>query len=172
MFGANRRDASRPWTNGPTEQSFGLAWSCPVVILRLFPEGGEMAFRTICVVLLLCGPPIAGCGTAANLARQGPDEGGTSPFGGVRQDVSCIKKTANEECYCKPYSKSEQYRQAALRLFWAADLPFSLIGDIVTWPYTATYSYINQPIPTPPLRQAPPSPVTQTTAAGRPQTSP
>jgi hypothetical protein len=34
-------------------------------------------------------------------------------------------------------------------LFCAVDLPFSLIGDIVTWPYTVSYSFINQPIPTP-----------------------
>jgi hypothetical protein len=39
-------------------------------------------------------------------------------------------------------------------LFCAADLPFSLIGDAVTWPYTAAYSFINQPIPTPPVTHA------------------
>jgi hypothetical protein len=33
----------------------------------------------------------------------------------------------------------------------AADLPLSLIGDIVTWPYTAAYTFINQPVPAPPV---------------------
>jgi uncharacterized protein YceK len=131
-----------------------------------------MALRASCVALLLWSLPIAGCGTVANLARPGPEEGGKAPFGGVRQDVSCIKKTANGECSCRPYSNSEQYRQAALRLFCALDLPFSFIGDVVAWPYTATYSYINQPIPTPPIRQAPTPPVIQATAEVRPQTSP
>ncbi|HEU5407433.1 MAG TPA: YceK/YidQ family lipoprotein, partial [Nitrospira sp.] len=77
------------------------------------------------------------------------------PFGGVRQDVSCIKKAASGEVACTPCSKSEQYRLTALSLFCAADLPFSLIGDVVTWPYTATYCYINQPTPSPPVTQAP-----------------
>jgi uncharacterized protein YceK len=126
-----------------------------------------MAFRASCVALLLSSLPIAGCGTVANLVKPGPEEGGKSPFGGVRQDVWRIKMAASE---------SELYRQVALRLLCAADLPFSLIGDVVTWPYTATYSYINQPIPTPPVIQAPPGaqapPVTQATAEGRPQTSP
>jgi hypothetical protein len=39
-------------------------------------------------------------------------------------------------------------------LFCAADLPFSLIGDVLTWPYAAAYSFINQPIPTPPVTPA------------------
>jgi hypothetical protein len=57
------------------------------------------------------------------------------------------------------HPKSEQYPQRALLLFCAADLPFSLIGDVVTWPYTLAYSYINQPIPTPPVLQATPTPL-------------
>ena len=139
-----------------------------------FQGGGEMAFRTMCVALLLSSLPIAGCGTVANLARSGPEGGGKSPFGGVREDVSCIKEAANGECgfRIRPKSESEQYRQVALGLFCAADLPFSLIGDVVTWPYTATYSYINQPFPTPPVTQAPIRPVTQATAEVRPQTAP
>ncbi len=39
-------------------------------------------------------------------------------------------------------------------LFCTADLPFSFVGDVVTWPYTAAYSCINQPIPTPPVTHA------------------
>lgn len=136
-----------------------------------------MAFRAIRIALLLWSLPVAGCGTIANLARQGSEEeGGMSPFGGVKQDVSCIKKAADGECACAPCANSEQYRQAARRLFCAADLPFSLLGDVVTWPYTVTYCSINQPIPTPPVTLAPlvthAPPVTQATAEGRPQTSP
>ena len=124
-----------------------------------------MAFRAICVALLLSSLPIAGCGTVANLARPGPEEGGKSPFGGVRQDVECIETAANGEFGIRthPKSESEQYPQVALMLFCAADLPFSLVGDVVTWPYAAAYSFINQPIPTPP--------VTQAQAEVRPQTS-
>jgi hypothetical protein len=158
---------------------------------RSFQRSGEMAFRAICVVLLLSSLPIAGCGTVANLAKQGPEEVvGMAPFGGVRQDVSCIKQAENGECgfWTKPKSEPSQHPQVALMLFYAADLPLSLIGDVVTWPYTATYAYINQPIPTPPLTQAPPPPATQTptpagtqaptppgtqpTTEGRPQTYP
>ena len=140
-----------------------------------------MAFRAIRVALLLSSLPIAGCGTVANLVKPGPEEGGKSPFGGVRQDVWRIKKAANgESASATPKSKSKQSPQVAPMLCCAADLPFTFIGDVVTWPYTATYSYINQPIPTPPVMQAPPPPVTQAppppvtqaTAQGQPQTSP
>jgi hypothetical protein len=148
---------------------------------RSFQGGGEMAFRAICVALLLSSLPIAGCGTVANLARQGPEEeGGMIPFGGVKQDVACIKKAENGEFSFRtpPNSESEPHPQVALMLLCAADVPFSLIGDVVTWPYTVAYSYINQPTPTPPITLAPTPPVTQAspvpqaTAEGRPQTSP
>jgi uncharacterized protein YceK len=118
-----------------------------------------MAFRAICVALLLSCLPSAGCGTVANLVRPGPEEGGKSPFGGVREDVACIKKATNGELGFRtlPKSDSEQYPQVVLMLFCAADLPFSLIGDVVTWPYAVAYSYINQPIPTPPVTLTTPS---------------
>lgn len=89
-----------------------------------------------------------------------------SPFGGVRQDVKCIEKAANGEFGFRshPKAESEQHAQVALMLFCAADLPFSLIGDVVTWPYTVAYSCINQPIPVPPMTQA--------LAEGPPQGSP
>jgi uncharacterized protein YceK len=120
-----------------------------------------MAFRTIRVALLLASLPIAGCGTVANLARSHPEEGGTSPFGGVRQDVACIQKSANGEYGFREHPKSgpEQYPQVALMLVCAADLPLSFIGDLVTWPFTTVYSFINQPIPTPPVTQAIPTPI-------------
>jgi uncharacterized protein YceK len=136
-----------------------------------------MAFRAICVALLLSSLPIAGCGTVANLVKSPPEEGGKSPFGGVRQDVWCMKKASIGESgfSTHPTSESEQHPQLSLMLFCAADLPFSLIGDVVTWPYTVTYTFINQPIPTPPVTQAQPiptPPVTQAPAEVRPQTPP
>jgi uncharacterized protein YceK len=141
-----------------------------------------MAFRTSCVALLLTSLPIAGCGTVVNLVRPGPEDGGKSSFGGVKQDVSCIKKAANGELDSgkHPKTESEQHPQVARILLYAADLPFTFIGDVVTWPYVVTYSYINQPVPPPPVTLAPTYPVmqaptpsvTQATPQGRPQTSP
>jgi uncharacterized protein YceK len=127
-----------------------------------------MAFRAICVAVLLTSLPFAGCGTVANLVVTCPEEGGKTPFGGVRQDVSCMNKAASAEFGYRtpPKSELEQCRQTALMAFWAADLPFSLIGDVVTWPYTAAYTCINQPLPAPPVPSAP------ATATGGPQTAP
>jgi uncharacterized protein YceK len=124
-----------------------------------------MAFRAICVASLLSTLPSAGCGTVVNLVRQGPEQGGVSPFGGVRQDVSGIEKATNGESgfWTHPKSDAEQHAQVVSMLFWAADLPLSFVGDVVTLPYTAAYSFINQPVPVPPVRQAP-APVTQAPA--------
>jgi uncharacterized protein YceK len=118
-----------------------------------------MVHRSICVALLST-LPLAGCGTVVNLVRSPPEEGGKSPFGGVRHDVRCIEKASNGDYGfgAHPKSEPEQHPQVALLLLCAADLPLSLIGDVVTWPYTVTYSFINQPVPTPPLTQAPPIP--------------
>ena len=57
-------------------------------------------------------------------------------------------------------------------LLCAADLPFTFVGDIVTWPYTASYTSINQPIPLPPLTRAPHLPVATVPAEGLPQAPP
>jgi uncharacterized protein YceK len=133
-----------------------------------------MAVRALRVALLLSSLPIAGCGTVVNLSKSHPEEGAKVPFGGVSQDVRCMQKAADGGGGCSTPAKSEaaQCRQAAVMLFCAADLPFSFLADVVTWPYTASYTYINQPIPVPPLTQAPPPPVIQAAAAeGRPQTS-
>lgn len=115
-----------------------------------------MACRTVCVALLLSALPAAGCGTAANLVRSRPEQGGKVPFGGVKQDVVCIRRAADGELGLRAHPKSdaEQYPQAALMLFCAADLPLSLVGDVLTWPYTAAYSAVNEPIPVPPVVQA------------------
>jgi uncharacterized protein YceK len=136
-----------------------------------------MAFRTICVALLLSSLPIAGCGTVANLAKPGP-EGGKSPFGGVKQDVDCIQTGKTGEGGLNTHSSPESEKQppAARVIFSAADLPFSFIGDVLTWPYTAAYTFINEPIPTPPVSQGPNEglprlfpPVSQAPTEGGPQ---
>jgi hypothetical protein len=126
-----------------------------------------MAFRAICIALLLSSLPIAGCGTVVNVVRPGPVGGGKSPFGGVRQDVEWIKQAATGECAfgTPPQSESVRHPQVALMLFSSADLPLSLIGDVVTWPYAAAYSFINQPTPVPPVTQAPPKPTPPVTLA-------
>jgi uncharacterized protein YceK len=117
-----------------------------------------MAIRAIGLALLLSSLPSAGCGTVVNLVKPGPEQGGVIPFGGVKHDVAWINKAAGSEPGCKtaPVSDSEHYRQMALMIFCAADLPFSFIGDVVTWPYTASYTFINEPIPVPPVIQAHP----------------
>jgi uncharacterized protein YceK len=140
--------------------------------------------------LLLSSLPIAGCGTVANLSKQSPEDV-MVPFGGVKQDMTCMKKAAHGEFSFSKHPKSEpkQHPQVAMMLLCAADLPFSAIGDVVTWPYVAMFIYINQPFPLPPVTlpppgiQAPPGiqtaplviqapPVTQATPGSLPQTYP
>lgn len=132
-----------------------------------------MACRAIGVALLFSTLAIAGCGTAVNLVKSRPENGARSPFGGVRQDLACIEKAANGESgfgihpKSEPKSESEQqHPQVALMLGCAADLPLSFIGDVVTWPYTVSYTFINQPTPVPPMTQAPTNPVQQPREAG------
>ncbi len=112
-----------------------------------------MAIRTIRVALLLSILSATGCGTVANLVRQRPGAGGVVPFGGVKQDMDCIQKAANGDFGVRGHGRtnSDHYPQRALMLACAADLPFSIIGDILTWPYAATYTFINEPIPMPPV---------------------
>jgi uncharacterized protein YceK len=119
-----------------------------------------MAFRISCVALLLSSLAVAGCGTVANVVGTRPEDGGKTPFGGVRQDVSCMKRAANGEFALRahPRSDAEPYPQVALMLLCAADLPASLMADLVMWPYTMAYTFINQPVPTPPMTSAPPPP--------------
>ena len=112
-----------------------------------------MGSRLTRAALLIASLHIAGCGTVSNLTRSRTEEGGTSPFGGVRHDLWCIQKSSNEEIGLRGHSKSasEHYPRTVLTLFCAADLPFSLIGDLLTWPYTKVYTFINQPTPVPPV---------------------
>lgn len=112
-----------------------------------------MAFRTIRVAVLLSALPAAGCGTVANLVHTKPEDGGRVPFGGVKRDLACLQSGANEDPAPRARLKSESgpYPHQLLTVLCAADLPLSLIGDVVTWPYTTVYSVVNEPIPLPPL---------------------
>jgi uncharacterized protein YceK len=141
--------------------------------------GDEMTCRAIRVALLLLAPSAVGCGTAANLVGASP--GKKVPFGGVRHDVRCLTQAAGEfDDEARHPSEAKPRRPAALQFLWAADLPLSLVGDVVTWPYTRAYSYVNQPTDYPALLVEPPPwapatpvpPVTPTPAYGRPQTAP
>jgi hypothetical protein len=129
-----------------------------------------MIFRAIRAALLLSVLPAAGCGTVSNVVGARPETGGVAPFGGVRQDLWCIQKASSGEwgVRTQPKSESERYPRTALMLLCAADLPFSLVGDLVTWPYARAYSFINAPIPAPPVilvggpvsQPLPPAPMT------------
>lgn len=114
-----------------------------------------MAFRAIRIALVLSGLSLAGCGTVTNLVKQRPGEGGVSPFGGVRHDMQCITAASNEEQHGGTHTASDQVRPMARKLLWAADLPATVIGDVVTWPYTAAYTFINRPILNPPTTLVP-----------------
>lgn len=135
-----------------------------------------MSIRALRVALLLASLPVTGCGTVANLAKQKPGEDGVSPFGGVKQDVWCIQKASSGEFGLRahPKSETEKYPRVALMILCAADLPLSLIGDVVTWPYTVSYTCINQPIPTPPvlIDQSPELPAIPTPPATSPMPIP
>ena len=80
-----------------------------------------IGYLTLSVVLVA----MAGCGTMANLdGRPLPTQGlsgqeTTAPFGGVRRDMVWLKTAP-----------------APVNLKYAADLPLSFIGDLVTLPKT------------------------------------
>jgi hypothetical protein len=115
-----------------------------------------MGFRAIGAALLLSVLPGAGCGTVVNLVTKTPD-GAKTPFGGVQQDVSCLHKAANGELAFGAHPKADsesdsaQHPQVAPLLAIAVDLPFTLLGDVVSWPYVVSYNFINQPVPVPPV---------------------
>jgi uncharacterized protein YceK len=117
-----------------------------------------MTARAIRVALLFAALSTAGCGTAGNLIGAGP--GKKVPFGGVRRDVQCLTEVRDGEVTLRTGREWEPLRheQHLLMVLCAADLPFSLIGDVISWPYTRTYSYINQPNDIPALLVVPPAP--------------
>lgn len=111
-----------------------------------------MTVRAIRAALLLSLLPTAGCGTVSNLAQTSSEKGGRVPFGGVNRDLACLHKAGAEPglgVYHK--AESEPYPAEVLTLLCAVDLPLSLVGDLLTWPYTAAYTTVNAPVPVPPL---------------------
>lgn len=112
-----------------------------------------MNIRAIGAAVLLSTLPAAGCGTVTNLARTNTETGGRVPFGGVKQDLACLQSASDEHTGIRRHStsESEPYPRAMLACFCAIDLPFSLVGDLVTWPYTWGYTVVNEPIPTTPI---------------------
>lgn len=112
-----------------------------------------MSYRAIGVAVLLSTLPAAGCGTVTNLARTNTETGGRVPFGGVKQDLAVLQNASDGHAGVRhhPASESEPYPRAMLACFCALDLPFSLVGDLVTWPYTWGYTVVNEPIPATPI---------------------
>jgi uncharacterized protein YceK len=85
----------------------------------------------------------SGCGTMANLdGRPLPTQGlsgqeTTTPFGGVRRDIIWMKSG-----------------QAPDNLKYAADLPLSLVGDLVTLPKTVIGTHSDKLLDDPAVIQA------------------
>ncbi|MDY3556997.1 YceK/YidQ family lipoprotein [Gemmata sp. JC717] len=104
-------------------------------------------------MLLLSSSLVTGCGTIANTVISRSEEL-KDPFGGVHRDLHCIRKAANGEGGLKAHDSPEPYPKLAVMLLCTVDLPFSLVGDVVMWPYTVAYNYVNQPIPTVPVATA------------------
>ena len=108
--------------------------------------GGDVkTSRAIRAAVVLAVLPLAGCGTAANLVGTWP--GQKVPFGGVQRDVRCLNEARDGQLNLTSAQTWEakdrpQYGLAALV---AADLPLTLVGDVLTWPYCRAYQYINQP---------------------------
>ena len=119
-----------------------------------------MAVRTTCVALLLAALASAGCGTVANLAQPDPGGAGPVPFGGVKRDIACLHR-ATGDAGSDPHSGPEPGRspKVSLGVLSAVDLPFTLVGDLITWPYAWGYTVVNAPVPVPPVvvADAPPA---------------
>ena len=90
------------------------------------------------LMLLLAAPLLTGCGTMANmsgksLALIGPPDREVRPFGGVANDVRWV----GEQVGWAVKTDEPQYAPfnlAAAGYFGLIDLPFSLIGDVITLP--------------------------------------
>lgn len=102
-----------------------------------------MTGHRLCLGMMLAILPTAGCGTVANLARPGVTHGGKIPFGGVKHDRQQIADAEAAGSVGKAHA-----------LAYKADIPLSFVGDVITWPYTATYTFINAPVPVPPIMPA------------------
>src|SRR5205085_2032975 len=85
--------------------------------------------------MVLLSSALGGCGTMANMRGEAvislgwPSPAPTVPFGGVRQDAQALLGVPYGFCLI-------------------SDLPFSLVGDIVTLPWTTCVYARRQPQPT------------------------
>jgi uncharacterized protein YceK len=136
-----------------------------------------MSTRAVGLALVLSVLSSAGCGTAANLVGAGP--GKKVPFGGVMRDARGMTEARGGAAPAGPGEEWEpKPHQLVALVLCAADLPLSLVGDVLTWPYTRSYTYINQPNDYLPIQVAPPpppilvAPPAQVPADGRPQAAP
>ncbi|WP_168219484.1 hypothetical protein [Limnoglobus roseus] len=86
------------------------------------------------------------------MVTHGPDGEGKIPFGGVKHDMAFVREGIGGGAGKAHHPAGSGQSPGTLAAFvCAADLPFSLVGDIVTWPYTKAYTRINEPIPYPPV---------------------
>lgn len=131
-----------------------------------------MTSRAICVALLAA-LPAAGCGTVANLSHTNPDEGGRVPFGGVRRDLAALHQPEAPVGPRVRHTPETNYSRRTSAVWSAVDLPFSFVGDLVTWPYVRIYMIVNAPVPVPPVAFAdPPGAPPQLPAAPAPKPMP
>ncbi len=126
-----------------------------------------MTARAIRVALLFAVVSSAGCGTAGNLVGAGP--GKKVPFGGVKRDLQCLTEVRDGDVALRTGQEWEPSRHEhhLMMVLCAADLPFSLLGDVISWPYTRVYSCINEPTDYPPIQIA-----TPTTSSSLPTAAP
>ncbi|QEL16766.1 YceK/YidQ family lipoprotein [Limnoglobus roseus] len=100
-----------------------------------------MTNRQVRAALLLSCFSTAGCGTIANVATRGPEHGGMIPFGGVKQDLTFITSDSNLNINQK--APPGTYASRLSIILTTLDLPLSLVGDIVTWPFVELYALSN-----------------------------
>lgn len=130
-----------------------------------------MTLRLRRSALLLTVLSTTGCGTVANLADTNTGNGGRIPFGGVKRDAAVLHSTGDGPTLIAHREFGVAHSQHMLRFLCAVDLPFSFVGDVATWPYTAAYTTVNEPLPAPVLFAGPSVNVAaQTTSA--PATTP
>ena len=79
---------------------------------------------------------LGGCGTFANTCWLHDDEGGKRIYGGVCADAHVFRKSLAASLGSEtPDALSREHHQKAA-LWSALDLPFSVVGDTLTLPYT------------------------------------
>lgn len=135
----------------------------------LFLEVEEMTLRVVGVAFVLTALLTTGCGTMANVAMVHPDAGGKRPFGGVHHDLNHIRspQSCQNGACAAPHGQTSG---TARTLLYTADLPLSFVGDVLTWPYTAAFTWINEPVPVPMPMNSPQQSIPQTPALGQPTT--